>query len=157
MLLSSKIVTWSSHEGHRGGSNIESCTGKELRRLHNCLIQHLRALKAMGYKPSASFITSLIQLKLDQNMMFECQKYTQEKKRIPHWDDTCILTFMDMRAQASEMLVQRTDPKKYQGMQFKRPYQQKTSLLADAGEIYVVCKAAKHPLYLCSKFRPLLH
>ena len=42
-------------------------------------------------------------------------------------------------------------------MQIKKPFQQKTTLLADAGEICIVCKAAKHPLYLCSKFRSLPH
>ena len=30
-------------------------------------------------------------------------------------------------------------------------------ITANAGEICVVCKAAKHPLYLCSKFRDLPH
>ena len=40
-------------------------------------------------------------------------------------------------------------------MQVEKPFQQKTSLLADAGKICIVCKAGKNPLYLCSKFRPL--
>ena len=78
-------------------------TGKELRRLHDCLVQHLRALTAMGYGPSASFITALIQLKLDQNTRFEWQRYTQGVKKVPHYDD--MLAFLDMRAQASETLV----------------------------------------------------
>ena len=37
---------------------LEDGTGKELRNL--CLVQHLRALTAMGYEPQASFVTSLI-------------------------------------------------------------------------------------------------
>lgn len=40
-------------------------TGKELRCLHNTVRQLLRALKAMGYKPSGPFITSVLELKLD--------------------------------------------------------------------------------------------
>ena len=40
-------------------------------------------------------------------------------------------------------------------MQVKKPFQQKTSLLADTGEICIVSKAAKHPLYLYCKFRSL--
>ena len=118
----------------------KSGTGKKLRRLHDCLVQHLRALKTMGYEPSASVITSLILLKLDQNTRFEWQKYTKKIKSVPHYDD--MLTFLDMRAQASEMLVRRTDPNEYQGMQFQKPCQLKTSLLTDTSEICVVYKAA---------------
>ena len=32
---------------------LKNGTGKELRHLHDCLVQHLRALTAMGYEPSA--------------------------------------------------------------------------------------------------------
>lgn len=39
-------------------------SGKELRHLHDVILQHLRALKAMGYEPSSPFITSIIELKL---------------------------------------------------------------------------------------------
>ena len=48
-------------------------SGKELRRLHDIAQQHLRALKAMGHEPSGPFITSLLDLKLDTNTMFEWQ------------------------------------------------------------------------------------
>ena len=68
-------------------------TGKELRCVHDCLVQHLRALTAMGYEPPASFVTSLIQLKLDQNMRFEWQRYTQKGKRVPRYDG--MLIFLD--------------------------------------------------------------
>ena len=144
MLQSSKVVTWDSRVGHCGGSNIESWYWKELRHLHDCLIQHLQAVTAMGYEPSASFIISLIQLKVDQNMRFEWQRYTQKVREVPHYDD--MLTFLDTRAQALEALVQWIDPNKYQGTQVNKPFQQKTSLLEEAGEICIVCKADKHPL-----------
>lgn len=32
---------------------IKDGTGKEIRRLHDVVLQHLRALKAMGYEPSS--------------------------------------------------------------------------------------------------------
>lgn len=51
-------------------------TGKELHRLHYTLQQHLRALKSMGDEPSSSFITSLIELKLDSVNLFEWQRHT---------------------------------------------------------------------------------
>ena len=38
-------------------------TGKELRALHDMVIQQLTALKALGREPSKEFITSLLKLK----------------------------------------------------------------------------------------------
>lgn len=35
-------------------------------------------MKSMGYDPSGSFNTSALELKLDQNTMFEWQKHSQE-------------------------------------------------------------------------------
>ena len=49
-------------------------TGKELRRLHDIVTQHLRALKSMEYDPSGPFITSVLELKLDTTTLFEWQK-----------------------------------------------------------------------------------
>ena len=46
-------------------------SGKELCRLHDVILQHRRALKAMDYEPSSPFITSVLELKLDVNTMFE--------------------------------------------------------------------------------------
>ena len=46
-------------------------SGKELRRLHDTLLQqHLRALKSMKHEPDSSFITSIIELKLNQDTIF---------------------------------------------------------------------------------------
>ena len=49
-------------------------TGREIRRLHDKVQQHLRALKSMGKEPPGSFITSVLELKLDASTMFEWQK-----------------------------------------------------------------------------------
>ena len=46
-------------------------SGRELRRLHDTVQQHIRALKALGHEPSGPFITSVIELKLDTNTMSE--------------------------------------------------------------------------------------
>ena len=61
-------------------------TGKELRKLHDT-IQHLRALKGMGHEPSGPYITSTVELKLDQNTMFEWQKHSQKCESIPPYQD----------------------------------------------------------------------
>lgn len=57
--------------------------GPELRRLHDDMLQHLRALKAMDYKPSGAFVTSIIELKLDRNTMFEWQRHSQCSSEVP--------------------------------------------------------------------------
>ena len=56
--------------------SLKDGNGKELRRLHDAINQHLRALKAMDYEPSGPFITSIFELKLDTNTMLEWQKYS---------------------------------------------------------------------------------
>ena len=75
-------------------------TGKDLRRLHDIVTQHLRALKSMEYDLSGPFITSILELKLDTTTLFEWQKHSQSKAQVPHYQE--LLTFIDLRAQASE-------------------------------------------------------
>jgi hypothetical protein len=78
-------------------------TGKELRRLHDTTQQHVRALKAMGYDPPGPFITSLLELKLDTNTMFEWQRHSQESTDVPHFSK--LMEFLNLRAQVSETSV----------------------------------------------------
>ena len=73
---------------------------KELRKLHDNLQQHVRALKTLGCDLRGTFITSMIELKLDVDTLFEWQKHSQRKTGVPHYDD--LLKFLDLRAQASE-------------------------------------------------------
>ena len=75
--------------------------GKELRKLH-IIQQHIRALKSMGHEPSPSFITSVIELKLDTNTTFEWQRHSHTESDVPHYNQ--LLEFIDQRAQASESL-----------------------------------------------------
>ena len=77
--------------------------GKELRTLHDTVQQHVRALKSMGYEPSAPFITSTMELKLDETTMFEWQTHSQKTTGVPHYQD--LLKFLDLRAQATESHV----------------------------------------------------
>ena len=83
-------------------------TGRELRRLHDTVQQHLRALRSMDYEPSGPFITSLLELKLDPTTMFEWQRASQGRTEVPPYSE--LLDFLDLRAQASEAKV--TEPYK---------------------------------------------
>ena len=83
------------HQTHvRNISGVPNLKGKELRRLH------LRALKAMGHEPSGSFITSLLEVKLDPNTMFEWQRFSHDQEDVPYSSN--LLDFLNLRAQASE-------------------------------------------------------
>ena len=47
--------------------NLRDNSAKEIRQLHGVLQQHLRALKSMRKEPTSPFITSLIEMKLDND------------------------------------------------------------------------------------------
>ena len=64
------------------------------------LDMHLCALKSMGREPSASFITSLIEMKLDPDTMFEWQKASQDSSDVLYF--VKLPDFLNLRAQASE-------------------------------------------------------
>ena len=83
--------------------SLKDGTGKELRTLHDTVVQHLRALKALGHEPSKHFITSLLELKLDPTTMFEWQRHSQEHSEVPDCD--VLLSFIGLRAQAAEATV----------------------------------------------------
>ena len=74
--------------------SLKDGTGKELRTLHDTVVQHLRALKALGHEPSKQFITSLLELKLDSTTMFEWQRHSQEHTDVP--DCSELLAFIDL-------------------------------------------------------------
>ena len=72
-------------------------TGKDIRKLHDTVLQHLHvcASKSMGYEPSGPFITSALELKLDQTTMFAWQKHSQKFEGVPHYQD---LAFLNLHA-----------------------------------------------------------
>ena len=54
----------------------------------------------MGYEPSGSFITSAIELKLNETTMFEWQSHSKKSTDVRHYRDP--LNFLDLRALATE-------------------------------------------------------
>ena len=128
---------------------VKDGSGRELCHLHDMVNQHMRALKSMGYDPPSHFITSLIELKLDQGTMFEWQRHSQESSTVPPFDK--LLQFINLRAQASESTP--TEVTKKRAFDRRRV----TSLTADVDESCVVCKTGRHPLYSCQKFKALSH
>jgi len=136
-------------------------SGKELRRLHDVVQQHLRALRSLGHDPPGSFITSLLELKLDTTTMFEWQRHSQSSVDVPHYDD--LLKFLNLRAQASESSASETNRKTFRNDTSRTKGQflgkSVTSFTAsvDTSVNCVACKRDKHPLYACAKFKALSH
>ena len=138
-------------------------TGKELCLLHDMVQQHLRALKAMEYELSGPFIMSILELKLDVNIMFEWQKHSEDATNVFHYQE--LLEFINLRDQASETSIsnhkgfQRKDSSNHMK---KTPLTSNpvTSFAASTGEFTaycVLCKANKHPLYTFTRYKSLPH
>ena len=85
-------------------------TGTEIRKLHDNVVQHLRALKAMDHEPSSPFVTSALELKIDQTSMFEWQRHSQSADGIPHYSD--LLSFLKSCAQATESMFVESNTRK---------------------------------------------
>ena len=133
--------------------------GKELRRLHDTVQQHLRALKAMDYEPSGPFITSVLELKLDTSTMFEWQKFSHDLPEVPHYHK--LLEFVNLRAQASETSISEPSKKSRSDVGSTKKFTTKpiASFASTAEPLLncVICNTSKHPLYACPKFKAMTH
>ena len=57
--------------------SLKDSNSKEFRCLHNIANQSLHALKVMKYETFSSFVASILELKLDQGVMFEWQRHSE--------------------------------------------------------------------------------
>ena len=113
----------------------------------------------MGYEPSGPFITSTLELKLDQSTMFEWQKHSQKSSGVPHYQD---LDFLNLRAQASESSLTDHISKKpmssFRRVSTNGGFITPSSANSDpSSSTCIVCKPEKHPLYTCPRFRDMTH
>ena len=69
---------------------VKDGNSKDLRRLYDVANQHLCTLKAMDYKSYESFITSVLELELDEETTFERQRHSQDVKKVPNYQDIFI-------------------------------------------------------------------
>ena len=155
------------HKGHvkmiLEAPPLKEGSGKELRALHDAVQQHVRALKSMGYEPSGPFITSALELKLDDTTMFEWQKHSQSSTSVPHFQD--LLDFINLRAQATESNLSDRNLSDRNAKKFRlETHHDKKKggfIGSHAGSIdaraCLVCEADKHPLYACPKFKAMPH
>lgn len=131
-------------------------SGRELRRLHDMMLQHLRALKAMDYEPSGPFITLFLELKLDTNMLFEWQTHSQDSGEVPHFQK--LLEFINLCAHASEVTSECGKKNKCDTQFVKKTASRPVASFAGAADWVtncMSCKSGKHPLCACPNFRAL--
>ena len=115
--------------------------------------QHMRAIKSMGYSPW-TFVTSVLETKLDQTTMFEWQKHSQGSKKVPDYLE--LLEFLDLRARATENNKGEPERKHSSNPSLKKTAS-RPSYAVNADEMCVACKKANHPLYACKSFQALSH
>ena len=65
--------------------SLKEGNGKELRRLHDSVQQHLRALKSMGCEAPGPFITSVLELKLDSSTRVSNRRSDNTYNRTVLW------------------------------------------------------------------------
>ena len=132
---------------------------KELRRLHDTMLQDLRALKTIGDPLDTRLITSMIQLKLEPTMSFAWREASRDViEDVPSYED--ILKFLDQRAIAADnnsMIVRQT-----QVPTFMKNLQTPVKTVAvhvatnSANSCNcLLCSSEQHPLYLCPKFKAM--
>ena len=119
-------------------------TGKEIRALHDFVVQHLRALKSLGHEPSQAFITSLLEMKLDSTMMFEWQRHSQDHTDVPEYQE--LLDFLNLRAQATKVSAEKK--------RVSKPINSMVVSITPTNSC-ISCGIEKHQLYSCAKFRSL--
>ena len=106
------------------------------------------------------FLTSVIELKLHRDTMFEWQKHTQSNADTPHYQE--LLDFIDLQAQASEtsqsQSARKSVPQRTQPSSTSKTIPSfATFSSAKSHSSCVLCEKEKHPLYHCPKFRPMSH
>ena len=109
-------------------------------------------------------MTSLLELKLDINTIFEWQRLSQDSTDVPHYQK--LLEFINLRAQASEAAVSdsgkkpfkmdNTPPAKKNAPFVKSVASHIVSANPSIGSC-VACQQDSHLLFMCSKFKALSH
>ena len=130
---------------------MEECNGKDLRCLNDIINQCLKALQASKQDITESFITSMLELKLDQVTMFEWQRHNQDSNNVLHY--SALLNFLDLRAQASENIVCEMDHKRPVPTAKKKSYPQTPSYAESVDNLCVDSKLGSHPLYACKNWK----
>ena len=129
-------------------------SAKELRRLHDTLNQHVRALKSMKYDSFDTFITAAAELKFNQSAMREWQKFCRDCESVPPY--SALLKFLDLEARGAENTVGDGERRRAVTTPGKKTIS-RPSYAVNIDETCVGCKKAGHPFNTCKTFQALSH
>ena len=90
-------------------------------------------------------MTSMLELKLDQAMIFEWQRHSQGSNNVLHYH--ALLEFLDLRVQTSENVVRELDHKCRTPTAKKKCHPQILSYAVTVDDRCMACKQGRHPLY----------
>ena len=130
-------------------ASLKHGNSKELQLFHNVAKQHLHALKVMKYETLVSFITLILELKLDQSMMLDWQWHTQSSKIISDYDE--LLEFLDLCATVVKNAAGEGE-RKCQAPPPERNAVTRPSYTASIDDNCAACKTANQTLYGCKIF-----
>ena len=101
-------------------------------------------MKGMKYEIFTLFVTSILELKLDQTTMFKWQRHTQSSHTVPDYDE--LWEFLDLHARTMENAAQEEERKRQVLPPEKKAVTRPTYMYAARIEDNcVACKTAKHP------------
>ena len=81
--------------------SLKEGNGREIRCLHDVLLQHYKAIKAMDPDNfGETLLTAFIELKLDPTTMRYWQRFNRGHKKVPPFED--LLDFLDLQARDTE-------------------------------------------------------
>ena len=98
----------------------------------------------MKFETFSSFVPSILELKLDQAMMFKWQRHTQSFKTVPDYVE--LLEFLDLHTRPAENAAREGERKR----QLLPPEKKSVTRRSYAPNIQGncgACKTAKHPVY----------
>ena len=101
----------------------------------------------------------MLELKLDANTMFEWQRHSHSAADIPHYQE--LLDFVNLRAQAAEASSsdgpRRSLRSNNTGKRVSTPITSNTASADTNLATCIACKAERHPLFVCPRFKSLSH
>ena len=109
----------------------------------------MREFEVMAYDSLETFVSSVIELKLDWSSMFAWQNHSKDQRDVPSY--TTLLEFSDLLARAPENIAQGGD--------WKNDCSKKSavnSYVVDVQNSRVASKG-KHRLRKCRDFRAMSH
>ena len=81
---------------------MKSNTGRELRKLYDLCKQHIRAIKASDHYDLDTFLTIVMELKLDEVTRLKWMEFSDDRQTTPPHDE--IMKFLDLQARHYESM-----------------------------------------------------